>query len=190
MSSVDPALLAVHVDIARHLVELDRDMGRASDPPVVALSRRFESRAPRDEMHPGSSTDVSGAAPLGESGRRYVTEDRISYRDPEGQPVDRGVWLVNPPGLQSVAIVLKGAHERRATTANAAESIARAVAKTFPGHVTVLHYDGDGDSRQAWWEVVPVEPGRRRAGDGLEQHPDVERSLVAAALCAPAAGSG
>lgn len=41
----DAGLRSVHADIAQHLLDLERDLGRRSDPRVVALARERHTQA-------------------------------------------------------------------------------------------------------------------------------------------------
>ena len=118
---------------------------------------------------------------------QYVTDASIRYGHPiSGSITERRVWLVNPPGKQPVAVVLEGPDDDGWFIQNAAEEIAYAVARKFPSHATVLHYDQEPTA--AWgqvWIPIPFINAEPRFGETLREHPEIAESLTTSGLLTP-----
>lgn len=116
--------------------------------------------------------------------RQHVVDDMISWRPRHGGPVDRRAWIVEPPGLLRLVVVLEAPGEGGQAIQNGAEKSAEAVRARFPNHLTVLHYDQEQDAAWGnWWMPVPFDTsGKPVFGEDLHDHPAAEASLPAAGL--------
>ncbi len=118
--------------------------------------------------------------------RLNVAHSAVTYPNGHGQgTASRRLWLVVPPAERALAVVLEDPNDGGRWIQQAAEDIADIIERDYPGYLTVLHYDREGDKSwgNAWMPVLPgYEFGR---GVTEELREEMNRSLRAVGLQEP-----
>jgi hypothetical protein len=134
---------------------------------------------------------AAASAALGIAGRPHTRYEHVEYVGFASGLHSRNLWLIEPPGMQPVALIVEYEDDEGTSIQNAAESIAAAVAQRYPEHISVLHYDEDEDSswRRFFMPVPRAPDGSYVFGRSLGDFPQVVRSLRAAKFDLPPSAS-
>lgn len=169
---------AVEVGLAADVVLAALESGRVRFPANSALEHSLRQMAQPDE--------ATADAALGFNGRpytRYLRGHTIRYPGVSGQTFTRDLWLIRPPTLVPVAVVLEYDDDAGTGIMNAAERVAAAVDDSFEGFTTVLHFRTGHESLQNLWFPIPKRSdGTFEFGASLSEVPGVAETLRAAKL--------